>query len=70
MSSNGLIAIYNATDKELLEVESNTQVENYWRQLEGNEQVYVLEDYEWVDEEQLAKDEHENFVKAGWSVLQ
>ena len=70
MNSNGLIAIYNATDKELLEVESNLQVENYWRQLEGTEEVYVLEDYVFVDEAVIENWRHDTFVEQGWEVLQ
>jgi len=64
------IAIYNATDKELLEVESNLQVENYWRQLEGTEQAYVLEDYAFVDEAAIENWQHNTFVEEGWEVLQ
>ena len=63
------IAIYDATRKQLDEVESNLQVENYWRQL-GDERVYTLTDYAFVDADELADYEHNDFIEAGWEVLQ
>lgn len=70
MKANGLIAIWNATTQELEEVESELQVQNYWQQLEGTKQVYVLTDYAWVDAEELADYAHEDLLEAGWEVLQ
>jgi hypothetical protein len=46
------------------------QVENYWRQLEGNEAVYILTDYAFVDSDELADYEHDDFMEAGWEMLQ
>lgn len=69
MQANELIAVYNATRKQLDEVESNLQVENYWRQLDGDERVYTLEDYAFVDADELADYEHDDFVEAGWQKL-
>ena len=70
MQANGLIAIWNATTKELEEVESELQVENYWRQLEGTEAVYTLREYAFVDEELMQDETHESLLEAGWEVLQ
>jgi hypothetical protein len=64
------IAIYNATKKRVELVTSNTQVENYWRQLRKNERVYVLDDYAFIDTEELLQYEHEDLLEAGWEVLQ
>lgn len=64
------IAIYNATRKQLEEVNSNLQVENYWRRLNRHEKVYTLEQYAFVDADELADYEHEDFVDSGWEVLQ
>ena len=47
------IAIYNATKKRVELVTSNLQVQNYWRTLRKNERVYVLEDYAFLDTEEL-----------------
>ena len=68
--AHGQIAIWNATAGELEEVESELQVENYWRQLEGDEAVYTLTDYAWVDADELADYAHEDLLEAGWEVLQ
>lgn len=68
--AHGQIAIWNATAGELEEVESELQVENYWRQLEGGEAVYTLRDYAWVDAQELADYAHEDLLEAGWTVLQ
>ena len=64
------IAIYNATKKALKVVTSNTQVENYWRQLDKHERVYTLEEFAFVDAEELADYEHDDLLEAGWEVLQ
>ena len=64
------IAIYNATKKALKVVTSNTQVENYWRTLDKNERVYTLEDFAFVDAEELADYEHDDLLESGWEVLQ
>jgi len=64
------IAIYNATKKALKVVTSNVQVENYWRTLNKNERVYTLEDFEFVDAEELADYEHNDLLESGWEVLQ
>lgn len=68
--AHGMIAIWNATTQQLEEVESELQVQNYWRQLEDDEAVYTLTDYEWVDAEELADYAHEDLLEAGWEVLQ
>lgn len=68
--AHGMIAIWNATRKELHEVDSNLQVENYWRAVDMDEAVYVLDDYAWVDAEELADYAHEDLLEAGWEVLQ
>jgi hypothetical protein len=68
--AHGQIAIWNATTKELEEVESELQVENYWRQLEGTAAVYTLTDYAWVDADELADYAHEDLLEAGWEQLQ
>ena len=70
MQTSNNIAIYNATAKQLDEVSDNLQVENYWRQLEGNEAVYILTDYAFVDSDELADYEHDDFMEAGWEMLQ
>lgn len=70
MQANGKIAIYNATRKQLHEVDSNLQVQNYWRTLRKTERVYLLEDYAFVDKAMLKEYEHEQFVEDGWEVLQ
>lgn len=70
MQTNGLIAIYNATRNELEEVECELQVQNYWRQLEADERVYLLEEYAFVDEEAMQGIEHDELIEAGWTVLQ
>jgi hypothetical protein len=64
------IAIYNATKKALKVVTSNTQVENYWRTLDKHEKVYTLEDFAFVDAEELADYEHDDLLESGWEVLQ
>lgn len=70
MVTNGLTAIWNATLGELEEVETALQVENYWRQADPEDTVYVLEDYAFVDEELLAGTEHDELIESGWTVLQ
>lgn len=70
MQANGKIAIYNATSKRLMEVDSNLQVQNYWRTLRRTERVYVLEDYAFVDAAELADYGHDELIDAGWEVLQ
>ena len=64
------IAIYNATKKQVKLVTSNLQVENYWRTLRKNERVYVLDDYAFIDTEELLQYEHDDLLDAGWEVLQ
>ena len=64
------IAIYNATKKRVELVTSNLQVQNYWRTLRKNERVYVLEDYAFIDTEELLQYEHDDLLDAGWEVLQ
>ena len=64
------IAIYNATKKALKVVTSNVQVENYWRTLNKNERVYTLEDFAFVDAEELADYKHDDLLESGWEVLQ
>lgn len=64
------IAIYNATKKQVKLVTSNLQVENYWRTLNRTERVYVLDDYEIIDTEELVQYEHDDLLEAGWTVLQ
>jgi hypothetical protein len=64
------IAIYNATKKALKVVTSNTQVQNYWRTLDKNERVYTLEEFAFVDAEELADYAHDDLLESGWTVLQ
>jgi hypothetical protein len=64
------IAIYNKTREEFCEVEHSAQVENYWRQLDCDEQVYVLENYKEVDASWLDMLAHEHLIEDGWRVLQ
>ncbi len=64
------IAIYNATKKAVKIVTSNVQVENYWRTLNKNERVYTLEDFAFIDSEELVQYEHDDLLDAGWEVLQ
>lgn len=70
MQASSNIAIYNATRKQLHEVSSNLQVQNYWRTLRKTERVYVLDDYAFVDAAVLKEYEHEQFIEDGWEVLQ
>lgn len=70
MQASSKIAIYNATRKQLEEVDSNLQVQNYWRRLSKTERVYTLEDYAFVDAEELEDYEHSDLLEAGWEVLQ
>ena len=70
MQATGLIAVWNATLGELEEVETQLQVENYWRQLDNTDTVYVLEDYAFVDADALADTDHEELLECGWTVLQ
>lgn len=70
MQANGLIAIYNATRNELEEAECMLQVQNYWRQLDTGERVYLLEEYAFVDAEAMQGIEHDELIEAGWTVLQ
>jgi hypothetical protein len=63
------IAIYNATKKALTVVTSSTHVENYWRQRDENEKLYTLEDFAYVDAEELADYEHDDLLESGWEVL-
>ncbi len=64
------IAIYNATKRAVKIVTSNVQVENYWRTLNKNERVYTLEDFAFIDSEELVQYEHDDLLDAGWEVLQ
>jgi len=64
------IAIYNATKKAVKIVTSNLQVQNYWRTLNKNERVYVLDDVAFIDAEELVQYEHNDLLEAGWEVLQ
>ena len=64
------IAIFNATKKIADIVDSNLQVQNYWRGLEAHERVYVLENVAFVDATVLADYTHEDFIADGWEVLQ
>ena len=72
MKSNGSIALFNATRKELHEFDTMMQVEDYWRDV-GDELVFVLEDYAFVDAEgdakELAEWEEEDFIVQGWVVM-
>jgi uncharacterized protein YqcC (DUF446 family) len=70
MQVNGKIAIYNRTRNELEEVDCMLQVENYWRQLDSDERVYLLEEYAFVDASWLDMLAHEHFIEDGWTVLQ
>ena len=70
MQASNTIAIYNASKKALKVVTSNLQVQNYWRTLSSKERVYLLEDYAFVDAEELADYAHDDFIEAGWTVLQ
>jgi hypothetical protein len=65
-----LIAIYNATKKAVKIVDSNVQVQNYWRTLNKNERVYILDDVAFIDSEELFEYEHSDLLEAGWEVLQ
>ena len=64
------IAIYNATKKAVKIVDSNLQVQNYWRTLNKNEHVYVLDDVAFIDSEELFDYAHSDLIEAGWEVLQ
>jgi hypothetical protein len=64
------IAIYNATNKELLVVASEAQVQNYWRTIDGSDNVFTLTNFELVDSVELAGYEHDDFVSSGWEQLQ
>ena len=64
------IAIYNATKQAVKLVDSNVQVQNYWRRLNKNERVYVLDDVAFIDSEELFDYAHEDLLEAGWEVLQ
>ena len=64
------IAIYNATRQAVKLVDSNVQVQNYWRRLNKNERVYVLDDVAFIDSEELLDYAHEDLLEAGWEVLQ
>lgn len=64
------IAIYNATKRAVKIVNSNLQVQNYWRTLSKTERVYLLEDFAFIDSEELADYEHDDLLEAGWTVLQ
>ena len=64
------IAIYNATKKAVKIVDSNVQVQNYWRLLNKNERVYILDDVAFIDSEELFDYEHDDLIEAGWEVLQ
>jgi hypothetical protein len=64
------IAIYNATKQAVKIVDSNVQVQNYWRTLNKNERVYVLDDVAFIDSEELVQYEHDDLIEAGWEVLQ
>ena len=70
MQASNTIAIYNASKKALKVVTSNVQVQNYWRTLNKNERVYVLDNYAFVDAKVLADYEHNDFIEDGWEVLQ
>ena len=65
-----MIAIYNLTANQLCEVETSTQVENYWRTLEKNEKVYTLTDYKFVDVQLMEGIDHDELIECGWEVLQ
>lgn len=64
MQANGLIAVYNATRKEL--VENDIGGHNWNVQADD---VYALEEYAFVDADELADYEHDDFVEAGWQKL-
>jgi hypothetical protein len=64
MQANELIAVYNATRNEL--VENALGGHNFNVQTDD---VYALEDYAFVDADELADYEHEDFVEAGWQKL-
>ena len=63
------IAIYNATQKELLVVDSNLQVQNYWRETDADDVIYTLEDFAFVDSSELADYDEEAFEDSGWVKL-
>ena len=64
------IAIYNATKKAVKIVDSNVQVQNYWRTLSKHERVYLLDDVAFSDTEELFDYAHDDLIEAGWEVLQ
>jgi hypothetical protein len=64
MQANELIAVYNATRNEL--VENVVGGHNFNVQADD---VYALEDYAFVDADELADYEHDDFVEAGWQKL-
>ncbi len=64
MDANGLIAVYNATRNELVE---NTAGGHNWN-VQADE-VYALEDYAFVDADELLDYAYEDFVEAGWEKL-
>ena len=70
MQTQNTIAIYNKTREQFCEVAHCGQVADYWGQLEAHEQVYVLENYEEVDEHWLDMLAHEHLLEDGWRVLQ
>lgn len=69
MQTNGLIAIYNATSKQLYEVASKRQIDEYVGMLDDRDDIYVLENYAFIDEEVLEYMEHEDIIDAGWDKL-
>jgi hypothetical protein len=64
MQASNNIAIYNATRNEL--VENEVGGHNWDVQADD---VYALEDYAWVDADELADYEHEDLLEAGWVKL-
>jgi hypothetical protein len=61
MRANDMIAVYNATTKQLVENEIGGH--NFDVQAHA---VYMLEDYAFVDAEELADYTHDDLIEAGW----
>jgi hypothetical protein len=64
MQAVDTIAVYNATRNEL--VENVVGGHNFNVQADD---VYALEDYAFVDADELADYEHDDFIEAGWQKL-
>ena len=64
MQANGLIAVYNATRNKLVE---NAVGGHNWHVRKDD--VYMLEEYAFIDADELVDYAHEDFVEAGWEKL-